>query len=33
MFGNELLLQKLKIYGIVGLEYEWLESYLSGRTQ
>ena len=33
MVDHKLLLQKLKIYGIVGLEHKWCESYLSDRTQ
>ena len=33
MVDHKLLFQKLKIYGIVGLEHKWCKSYLSDRTQ
>ena len=33
MVDHELLLMKLKTYGISGTSYKWFESYLQGRQQ
>ena len=31
--NHEILLQKLRFYGIVGTSYQWFVSYLSRRSQ
>ena len=31
--NHEILLQKLRFYGVVGTSYQWFASYLSGRSQ
>ena len=31
--NHEILLQKLRFYGVVGTAYQWFASYLSGRSQ
>ena len=31
--NHEILLHKLKFYGVVGTSYQWFANHLSGRSQ